>query len=79
MEGEDGSTGDGNDTEQFIATGRTGRRNAVPDIHDEAVATTSTADLPDVLQKLTCGEGTSKDDSGGGGGGKDDKPQASGS
>lgn len=52
MEDENGSSV--NETEQFIATGRTGRRNAVPDILDSAITTTSAADLPEALQKLSC-------------------------
>ncbi|XP_025418863.1 uncharacterized protein LOC112689386 isoform X2 [Sipha flava] len=43
----------------FLTTGRTGRRNALPDILGEHKLT-STADLPDRLQALTTnGAGTS--------------------
>ncbi|XP_025206432.1 cAMP-dependent protein kinase inhibitor beta-like isoform X2 [Melanaphis sacchari] len=41
----------------FLTTGRTGRRNALPDILGEHKLT-STADLPDRLQALTTNEGT---------------------
>jgi len=40
--------------ENFIHTGRTGRRNAMPHIHDEKHANTSTGGLPDCLEGLTC-------------------------
>ncbi|CAG0887991.1 unnamed protein product [Cyprideis torosa] len=40
--------------EDFLSTGRTGRRNALPDIKDGSVATTSTAELPDILGNLSC-------------------------
>lgn len=39
--------------DDFLQTGRTGRRNAMPDIHGQNAAI-STADLPDSLQKLSC-------------------------
>lgn len=39
--------------DDFLQTGRTGRRNALPDIHEEN-ATVSTASLPESLQKLSC-------------------------
>jgi len=39
--------------EGFVATGRTGRRNALPDILDDNVTKTSTADLPEGLDKLS--------------------------
>nr|KAG5686514.1 hypothetical protein BaRGS_031331 [Batillaria attramentaria] len=41
-------------TEEFLATGRTGRRNALPDISDELAAYTSTGDLPLDMAKLSC-------------------------
>ena len=44
----------GDDVSDFIASGRTGRRNALPDILDGKDV--STADLPDALLKLSCGE-----------------------
>ncbi|KAG7159780.1 cAMP-dependent protein kinase inhibitor beta-like [Homarus americanus] len=59
MEGARDGTGDA--TTEFIATGRTGRRNALPDILSSHAAT-STADLPEALEKLSCS------DSGGDGG-----------
>ncbi|XP_066954665.1 uncharacterized protein [Macrobrachium rosenbergii] len=40
-------------TSEFIATGRTGRRNAMPDILSSHAAT-STGDLPEALAKLSC-------------------------
>lgn len=45
--------GQGDATSEFIASGRTGRRNAMPDILSEHAATT-TADLPEALEKLSC-------------------------
>lgn len=41
--------------DDFLQTGRTGRRNALPDIHSEKAAV-STASLPDSLQKLSCSD-----------------------
>ncbi|GIY51602.1 uncharacterized protein CDAR_365231 [Caerostris darwini] len=41
--------------DDFLQTGRTGRRNAMPDITADS-ATISTASLPDSLQKLTCSD-----------------------
>ncbi|CAL1278219.1 unnamed protein product [Larinioides sclopetarius] len=41
--------------DDFLQTGRTGRRNALPDIRAENAAI-STASLPDSLQKLTCSD-----------------------
>ena len=38
----------------FLDTGRTGRRNAIPDIHVDSSANVSTADLPLDFEKLTC-------------------------
>jgi len=40
--------------ELFIATGRTGRRNALANIKDGEVCKTSTASLPFQLEKLQC-------------------------
>ncbi|XP_045137711.1 cAMP-dependent protein kinase inhibitor gamma-like [Portunus trituberculatus] len=51
MEGD----GVGDATSEFIATGRTGRRNAMPDILSDHAATT-TADLPEALDKLSCSD-----------------------
>ena len=45
---------EGEEVDDFIATGRVGRRNALPDILNDKHAGTSTADLPDTLSKLTC-------------------------
>ncbi|XP_011502899.1 PREDICTED: uncharacterized protein LOC105366232 [Ceratosolen solmsi marchali] len=39
-------------TQEFLSTGRTGRRNAIPDIHGRH-ADTDTADLPQRLEALT--------------------------
>ncbi|KFM71518.1 hypothetical protein X975_15861, partial [Stegodyphus mimosarum] len=41
--------------DDFLQTGRTGRRNAMPDIRAENAAI-STASLPESLQKLTCSD-----------------------
>ncbi|XP_015904265.1 cAMP-dependent protein kinase inhibitor gamma [Parasteatoda tepidariorum] len=41
--------------DDFLQTGRTGRRNAMPDIRAEGAAV-STASLPDSLQKLSCSD-----------------------
>lgn len=38
---------------EFLETGRTGRRNAMPDIMHPQGAEVSTADLPSRLQQLT--------------------------
>lgn len=38
----------------FISTGRTGRRNAVPDLVEDGSAKVTTAGLSTQLQKLTC-------------------------
>jgi len=40
----------------FLTTGRTGRRNALPDILGEN-ANASTGDLPEKLEQLSCSEG----------------------
>lgn len=40
--------------DEFIASGRTGRRNALPDIRDEKLAATDTSSLPNDLAKLQC-------------------------
>ena len=40
--------------EEFIATGRTGRRNAMPDILDSQKAAVSTGGLPFDMEKLNC-------------------------
>lgn len=41
--------------DDFLQSGRTGRRNAMPDITAEGAAV-STASLPDSLQKLSCSD-----------------------
>lgn len=38
--------------DDFLSTGRTGRRNALPDILEQKSSHTNTADLPNQLQKL---------------------------
>ena len=43
--------------DEFLSTGRTGRRNALGDILDEKTAFLSTADLPDQLSALSFGAG----------------------
>ena len=40
--------------EDFLNTGRTGRRNAMADVMDSKQTTVSTADLPFELDKLSC-------------------------
>ncbi|XP_022707193.1 uncharacterized protein LOC111270963 isoform X2 [Varroa jacobsoni] len=40
----------------FLNSGRTGRRNALPDILDEQFTATTTADLPHELDKLSCSD-----------------------
>ncbi|KAJ8680574.1 hypothetical protein QAD02_016361 [Eretmocerus hayati] len=47
-----GGFSNGEGTEEFLSTGRTGRRNAMPDILGQN-AQTGTADLPDKLEALT--------------------------
>ena len=42
------------DLNEFISSGRAGRRNALPDILDANHANTSTGGLPDDLSKLRC-------------------------
>lgn len=42
--------------QDFIASGRTGRRNAVPDIIHDGLAKVSTSDLPYELEKLKCSD-----------------------
>ena len=43
----------GENVGKFVSTGRTGRRNALPDIMDEGVAKLSTGFLSDDLNKLS--------------------------
>lgn len=52
----------GSDIEGFVASGRTGRRNALPDIMDETVVKTSVSGLPDELGKLQFSESECKYD-----------------
>ncbi|KAI4473310.1 hypothetical protein M0804_015403 [Polistes exclamans] len=47
-----GSKDDDNGTKAFLSTGRTGRRNALPDIHGKHAAT-SISDLPDRFGELS--------------------------
>ncbi|XP_044594956.1 uncharacterized protein LOC123272334 [Cotesia glomerata] len=47
-----GSVSNGEGTKEFLSTGRTGRRNAMPDILGQH-AETGTADLPSRLEALT--------------------------
>jgi len=49
----DPSTMTADELKQFIDTGRTGRRNALPDVTEEGVITTSTADVSDALSSLS--------------------------
>ncbi|XP_076437999.1 uncharacterized protein LOC143277141 isoform X2 [Babylonia areolata] len=62
--------------EGFLSTGRTGRRNAVPEISDPALASLSTADLPMNMAKMSCSE--SADGSSTGVEGKDSKQSSNG-
>ncbi|XP_043246098.1 cAMP-dependent protein kinase inhibitor beta-like [Amphibalanus amphitrite] len=41
--------------QEFASTGRAGRRNALPDIRGEH-ASTSTADLPGQMEKMSCSD-----------------------
>lgn len=52
-----GSVSNGEGTKEFLSTGRTGRRNAMPDILGQH-AETGTADLPSRLEALTTKSGT---------------------
>lgn len=47
-----GSISNGEGSKEFLSTGRTGRRNAMPDILGQH-ADTGTADLPSRLEALT--------------------------
>lgn len=46
--------------DDFVASGRTGRRNALPDILDEKNATVTTGELPLEMEKLQCSDTASK-------------------
>lgn len=48
--------------EDFIATGRTGRRNAMPDILDSQHASVSTGGLAEGMEKLNCSDGSKAGD-----------------
>ncbi|KAH9383674.1 uncharacterized protein LOC144153913 [Haemaphysalis longicornis] len=48
----------------FLQTGRTGRRNALPDILEEGATNVSTASLPCSFQKLSCSDPSSSAGSG---------------
>lgn len=52
MSGSDINTGKQISVEEFVQAGRTGRRNALPDILSVTVATCGTSDLTKALQKL---------------------------
>lgn len=47
--------------EDFVNSGRTGRRNAVPDILDEKAAAVSTGGLPFDMEKLNCSDDSKPD------------------
>lgn len=55
-----------NGFDEFLQTGRTGRRNAVPDILTEKGA--ATGDLPAEMEKLSCSDGSMPGTSGAEGG-----------
>ncbi|XP_060590340.1 cAMP-dependent protein kinase inhibitor alpha-like isoform X1 [Ruditapes philippinarum] len=44
--------------EEFIASGRTGRRNAMPDILDSDRAGVGTGGLAEGMEKLNCSDGS---------------------
>ncbi|XP_077487619.1 uncharacterized protein LOC144098681 [Amblyomma americanum] len=58
----------------FLQTGRTGRRNALPDILEEGATNVSTASLPCSFQKLSCSDPSA---SGSSGDSSADKPSSS--
>lgn len=43
---------------EFVASGRTGRRNALPDILNAQHASVGTGGLAEGLEKLNCSDGT---------------------
>lgn len=45
-----------NGFDEFLQTGRTGRRNALPDILDKDKATVGMGELPSDLDKLSCSD-----------------------
>jgi len=48
--------------EEFIVSGRSGRRNALPDILDDNHAATATSELPYEMSKLQCSDKESEDE-----------------
>ena len=44
--------------DNFVRTGRTGRRNALPDVFSVGHANVTTAGLPEVLENFTIGSST---------------------
>ena len=44
--------------DNFVRTGRTGRRNALPDVFNEGHANVTTAGLPEGLENFTLGSST---------------------
>lgn len=44
--------------DNFVRTGRTGRRNALPDVFSVGHASVTTAGLPEVLENFTIGSST---------------------
>lgn len=48
--------------DEFIATGRTGRRNAMPDILDSQTAGVGTGGLAFDMEKLNCSDGNKSAD-----------------
>ncbi|CAN7982963.1 uncharacterized protein LOC8025090 [Ixodes scapularis] len=49
----------------FLQTGRTGRRNALPDILEEGATNVSTASLPCSFQNLSCSDSPAGTSAGG--------------
>jgi len=43
----------GQSVDEFLSTGRTGRRNALPDILEQKSSHVNTADLPNQLEKMS--------------------------
>lgn len=43
----------GQSADEFLSTGRTGRRNAMPDILEEKTCHSGTSELPSQLEKLS--------------------------
>lgn len=61
-----GATGGGTAPgfDAFLQTGRTGRRNALPDILEEGATNVSTASLPCSFEKLSCSDPSASNNSG---------------